>query len=43
MNAGTSPTDNYQSYVVLRFENDRLVSYEGSFDRPANFDTPLDQ
>lgn len=43
MNAGTGPENNYQSYVVLRFENDRLVSYEGTFDRPANFDTPLDQ
>jgi outer membrane protein assembly factor BamE len=43
MNAGTSAADNFQSYVLLRFENDRLLSYEGTFERPANFDTPLDQ
>lgn len=43
MNAGTSAKDDFQSYVVLRFEDDRLVSYEGTFERPANFDTPLDQ
>lgn len=43
MNAGTSPKDNFRSSVVLRFENDRLVSYEGTFKRPENFDIPLDQ
>lgn len=41
MNAGTG--DSYSRSVVLRFEEDRLISYEGDFDRPENFDTPLDQ
>ncbi len=43
MNAGTGPQDNFKSYAVLRFEDDRLVSYEGTFKRPENFDIPLDQ
>ncbi len=41
MNAG-SGTD-YQRKVVLRFDENQLISYEGDFDRPKNFDTPLEQ
>ena len=43
MNSGSSAANNFRSYALLRFENDRLVSYEGSFERPENFDIPLDQ
>jgi len=33
----------YRRDVVLTFENDILAEYEGDFDRPENFDTPLEQ
>ena len=35
--------DDYRRAITLTFENDKLASYEGDFDRPKNFDTPLDQ
>lgn len=41
MNAGSG--EDYRRKVTLQFENNKLVSYEGDFDRPKNFDTPLDQ
>ncbi|WP_417656080.1 outer membrane protein assembly factor BamE [Pseudidiomarina aestuarii] len=42
MNSGSGDGD-YNRKVTLTFKDDKLVSYEGSFDRPKNFDTPLDQ
>ncbi len=42
-NSGRSRSNNYQNKVKLTFENDRLIAYEGTFDRPENFDTPLEQ
>ncbi|RUO59408.1 outer membrane protein assembly factor BamE [Pseudidiomarina insulisalsae] len=35
--------NDYRRTVTLTFVDDRLVSYAGDFDRPKNFDTPLDQ
>jgi outer membrane protein assembly factor BamE len=29
--------------VKLTFVDGKLASYEGDFDRPENFDTPLEQ
>ncbi|SDB46383.1 Beta-barrel assembly machine subunit BamE [Pseudidiomarina indica] len=42
-NSGRSRSNNYQNKVKLTFENDRLKAYEGTFDRPENFDIPLEQ
>ncbi|RUO41433.1 outer membrane protein assembly factor BamE [Pseudidiomarina aestuarii] len=42
MNSGSGEGD-YNRKVTLTFKDDKLVSYEGDFDRPKNFDTPLDQ
>lgn len=42
MNSGTGAAS-YTQHITLRFENDQLVSYEGDFERPENFDIPLEQ
>lgn len=41
MNAGNGTS--YQQKMILRFEDNLLVSYEGDYDRPKDFDTPLEQ
>lgn len=43
MNSGVSQSENYQREVKLTFVDGALASYEGDFDRPENFDTPLEQ
>lgn len=43
MSAGSGAKDDFRSYVKLTFANDRLIAYEGTFERPKNFDTPLEQ
>lgn len=35
--------DIYRKELVLNFEQGRLVSMSGDFDKPAQFDTPLEQ
>ena len=43
LNSGRSRSEDYQHKVTLTFENDQLIAYDGTFDRPENFDTPLEQ
>ncbi|MBY6063470.1 outer membrane protein assembly factor BamE [Pseudidiomarina sediminum] len=33
----------YRRAITLTFVDDRLATYEGDFDRPKEFDTPLEQ
>lgn len=35
--------NDYRRAVTLTFVDNKLTSYAGDFDRPKNFDTPLDQ
>lgn len=41
MNPGKG--DTFRREVVLQFNDDVLASYEGDFDKPEDFDTPLEQ
>lgn len=41
MNSGSG--DDYRRTITLTFVDDRLATYEGDFDRPEQFDTPLEQ
>lgn len=33
----------FRSELVIHFENDKVIDMTGDFDRPEEFDTPLDQ
>ncbi|CAB0149570.1 Outer membrane protein assembly factor BamE [Pseudidiomarina piscicola] len=41
MESGTN--NDYRRSVTLTFDDGKLANYQGDFDRPENFDTPLDQ
>lgn len=43
MNSGDSAAEDYQRKVKLSFKDGKLSTYQGDFDRPENFDTPLEQ
>lgn len=43
MNSGMSNKASFQREVKLSFVDGKLASYEGDYDRPKNFDTPLEQ
>lgn len=43
MNSGMSNEASFQREVKLSFVDGKLASYEGDYDRPKNFDTPLEQ
>jgi len=38
-----SKSKNHRSELVIHFEDDKVVNMTGDFERPEEFDTPLDQ